>query len=745
MRASRNEPHNDIDLAALPAVLKRSAKTLVIASMAVGLLTYGGLSLVPSRYTSEAQIGIGAKGRGSNGTIEMAALQVDKEAIASRVQELRSPDLARRLASEMKLSLRPEFNSAIDNKGLFAGLMRMTGINAPRPGETEEERVLAAYYKALQVYQVKETRVITLSFTARDGNLAANAANRLIELYQEWLRQQGVTETTDANAWLAPEIQKRTRELAQSEAAVERFRTSANLFRGGGSQPSGLAEQQLTDLAAELTKARGQRSEAEARARSARELMGRGSPDAIPDVQKSPVIQGLIAQRVRAERDMAEASSQLLPAHPRMRQLAANVADVRRHVQREAAIIVEGLEREAKVLGLREELALRALDEAKGRVGDKAGDRVRLAQLEDEATAKRRELAVLRDRYESARSRGTTKAGPIEVQVIATARPSSKPSWPNRIQISALAAAATLVLGLVLVLFKELLSSGNRTAGGRREAHVAGDELDGPSYAPGQGVVARAPAAGPEYPAPAARPASGPVMPLAAKVAHEAKPAARAASVAATVMRLIGNSAGQGGYRTVVVGESDDIDVREEAVDIAAGLSAAGRQVVLVDWAPSGDGISRRLGVPSSPGFSDLLAGTHLFEDIIRILPDGDVHVVPCGSARPQGGKGLEADKLNLLLDALDEAYGDVVVTGSFSAIRELFLAIEGRFDAGIVVGRPGSGRGAGDTPNRLLGFDVTDIDVLRIEQSAPTIAARLAKRRPATPAATGEALSTAS
>ncbi len=37
-----------------------------------------------------------------------------------------------------------------------------------------------------------------------------------------------------------------------------------------------------------------------------------------------------------------------------MKQLNANVADIRRQVQREASTVVDGLEREVKVLGLRE-------------------------------------------------------------------------------------------------------------------------------------------------------------------------------------------------------------------------------------------------------------------------------------------------------------------------------------------------------------------------------------------------------
>ncbi|MDX2159650.1 MAG: exopolysaccharide transport family protein [Hyphomicrobiaceae bacterium] len=716
MRATRNELHNDVDLAALPAVIKRSLKPLGIASAVVGILTYAGLMLVPSRYSSEAQIRIGAE-RNTGGPAENAALQVDREAIQSRVQELRSPDLARQLAGELKLNLLPEFNSALDNQGIVGSFMRLAGIGGPRPGETEEERVLSAYYRALQVYQVKDTRVITLGFTARDGELAATAANRLVDLYQQWLRQQGASETTDANAWLAPEIEKRTRELSLAEADVERFRSQANLFVGGGSQPSGIAEQQLTELATELTRARAQRGEAEARARAAREMMNRGIPDAITDVQKSPVIQGLIAQRVRAERDLAEASTQLLPAHPRMKQLYANVADIRRQVQREAISIVDGLEREVKVLALREDLAQRALEEAKTRVGDKAGDRVRLASLEDEARAKRRELEALRNRFEAARTRGTTRATPVEVQVIATARATTKPSWPNRIQIASLAAAATFVLGLVVVLFRELLG------GGARQARAVEARAPSPTRSAAPATVGTIDGAPAEVTSPTAASSAGGHRPQSAKLNPGAGGVTRLAGIADVVNRLVGNSAGQGGYRTVVVGASDDIDVREEAADIAAGLSAAGRQVVLVDWSPDGDGIAEALGVGANPGFNDLLAGTHTFDDVLRVLPDGDFHFVPCGTAGPLKAGALDADKLNLLLDALDEAYADVVVTGSYSAVRRLFQAIEGRFDAGVVVG----GKEPAAAGGGLLGFDVTDIDIIGIER----LHAGPARRRP--------------
>lgn len=730
MRASPTEPQNDLDLSTLPAVLRKSAGRLAMAAALVGLVTYGVTLLVPPRFSSEAQIRIGETSpgdgaRGGVGSVEAAALRVDREAIASRVQELRSPDLARKLAAELRLSTRPEFNSALDGGGLVGSLMRIAGLGAPRPGETEEERVLAAYYRALQVYQVKDTRVITLGFTARDGDTAARAANRLIELYQEWIRQQGVAETVDASAWLVPEIEKRTGELAAAEAEVERFRATANLFRGGGSQPSGLAEQQLADLASELTRVRAQRGEAEARAQAARELMTRGVPDSIPDVQRSPLIQGLIAQRVRAERDLAEASAQLLPAHPRMKQLNANVADIRRQVQREASTIVDGLTREVKALALREELQSRTLEEAKARLGDKAGDRVRLGQLEGEAKAKRRELEALRERYEASRTRGTGKAVPVEVQVIATAQPSSRPSSPNREQIAGLAAAATFVLGLVLILFRELLRGGSRQ-GGKTGSASGWSHATAPATGVGQ-RAASASVAAPHARTVTAQEAAAP-DPSAAGTARRAR---RLSPVGEVVQRLIGNAAGQSGYRTLVAGADDGVDAREIAVDIAAGLSEAGRRVVLVDASRDGAGLAQLVGVAASPGFAELIAGSASFEDVIRTLADGDIHIVPCGALEGKGVADVEPNRLNLLLDALDEAYGDVVITGTHSASRELFLAIEGRVDAGVLVASPGSAVPEAESTQRFLGFDVSDIDVIRLtmRRVAPGAPSRLARR----------------
>lgn len=726
---------DDIDVASLWSVLKRSGPRVLLLSGLVGALTYGGLMMVPAKYKSEAQLRIGASGnadprdpKGPGSTPDNVTVRVDKEAIASQVVALRSRDLASKLAVELKLNQRPEFNTALGGQGFLAGTMRLMGLAGPRPGETEEERVFNAYYNALQVYQVKDTRVITVEFLSTDGELAARAANRLIELYQEWLRSQGVSVSQESSDWIRPQIEKLAREVSEADAAVEDFRKKADLFRTDAVRGTGLNEQQLSELTAEVTRARTARSEADARARSARELLTRGMADAIADVQKSPVIQGLIAQRVRAEREKAEAETSLLPGHPRMKQLNATVADIRRQVNREAAVIVEGLEKEAKVIALREEFAVKALEDMKTRVGAKSVDVARLANLEGVAKAKRKQLEELQAAFESSVIRKDAKSQPLEAQVIQSARPSSVPHSPKKPQLAALASAATLILGLVLVVTREL-AGGNRGRGQPRAAPVL-SAAEPPTLEP-----ATTPTVAPTV---AATPTlAQPAMPTTPAPARAAGSAALA-SADAVARRLLANGNAQAGYRSVIAGETEGIDVREQAAEVAAILAEHGKQVVLVDWSFDGRGMSEALGLPASPGILDLIEGRASFDDVIRRLPDGDVHVVACGTARTAGPGKLDADRINLVLDALDEAYDHIIVTGPHASVLDLFLAIQGRFDAGVLVCDSKRGARAPAAAGTFLGYQVADIDVMRLDRAGadgarkatPTRAANRSEQR---------------
>ncbi len=333
--------------------------------------------------------------------------------------------------------------------------MRAIGLVGPRAGESEDELVLTAYYDALRVYQIKDTRGITIDFRSGDSKLAADIANKLAELYRDDLSQRSVLESQDAGAKLAPQIKKLAEEVAEAETEVTRFRGQSNIFDGGRDK-TGLNEQQLSELNAELTRMATGRAETEARAREAREITARGAGETLPDVQKSQLVPRLVEQRVRVERQIAELSATLLPAHPRMKQLNADLAGLNRQIRGEVDKIVDGLEREVKVSAMREDGVRRRLDEAKRRVVNAGGDDVKLRALESIAKSKRAEFERLQTQLESTRTTSDAHTVPVEVQIVSRARPSSEKAWPKVGMITLLAMAATVLLGLAFVVTREL-------------------------------------------------------------------------------------------------------------------------------------------------------------------------------------------------------------------------------------------------------------------------------------------------
>ncbi|MGQ0673225.1 MAG: GumC family protein [Hyphomicrobium sp.] len=722
MRASSHASPDDIDITSVWSALKRSLPRLLLLSLLAGALTWGVLSMMAARYVSEAQLAIIAKGasvdpfrdpRREGSGPDSVAVRMDKEAVNTHVRALLSADLGQKIIAELQLDARPEFNSAAGSPDMLSAMLRMAGMDGPKPGETDQDRTLASYFRQLEVFSPKESRSIVVRFTSSDPELAKTVANRVAEIYRESLATQSVTESNQAQNDLEPKIAKLRDEVAAAEAEAERFRGEANIFKGGN-QSTGLNEQQLGELTAELTRAKAARSEAESRARQAREMMTAGTADVLPDVQKSPLMQNLVQQRVRLEREVAEVSAALLPGHPRMRQITSELTGLKKQISAEVAKVVDSLEKEAKVAALREASIDKSLSEIKSRVVAVAPDEVKLRSLEAGAKSKREELESLLAKYESARALATSQAVPVEARIITQARASSVPVWPKKTQLSLLTSFATLLIGMALSVTGALLR------GARRQD---------PSQTLKEPVAARG------------RPSRAEPSLAAVSTAPAAKVSdiggdrmLRMSSVGPIAAHLETHGPSSGGCRALVVGESGAIDAGGEAIALVKALAERGHATILIDWSPDGSGLAQKLGINRTPGFTEMLDGTAKFEDVVQRLADSEAHVIASGVAQPYATDGPDPDQINLVLDALDEAYRFIVVVGPHEAARSLFESIEGRFDAGITVS-DGKRRVTviQDPPGTFLGYEVADIELIRFERKdgGPAGVQRIVRGKP--------------
>jgi polysaccharide biosynthesis transport protein len=721
MRTQQPASPDDIDLGSIAGVLKKRLPKLLLCSALVGAATAGVLSQMLPKYVAQAQLEIMSTGINNpldpkrDGSSSDVASRMDKEAVGTHVGALKSTDLALKLATDTNLASRPEFNSALPPQDNYSRVLRMIGLGAPRPNETDEDRILNAYYKALKVYQVKETRQITVEFSSSDPKFSADLANRLSDLYRSSLAGRTIVETEDASLKLKPQVERLLRETAAAEAEVTRVRGETNIFRGG-QQNTGLNEQQLADLAAEQTRVQTTRSEAEARAQAAREMMARGAAEALPDVQRSTLVPRLVEQRVRLERQISELSASLLPAHPRMRQLTADLSGLQRQIKAEVQKVVDSIEKDVKIAADREVSIKRRLDETKSKVVNSGSNEAKLRSLEDNAKSKRGELERIQKQYEAAASTVGTKAVPVEAKVLSKAFPSNEKAWP-KMALAPLASLATFIFGLAWVFTREAF-------GGARQNNVAS------SGGSSRINLSPAPAARtePELTAPMAlappMAAPAPVADVPVHVPMQSGGATQrtARSPKDVADALLSRYATQTGCRSLITGESADVDAVQDAVALAKALVEAGRQVVLVDWDQDGHRLANAIAGKVSPGMNELLSGEASFEDVIQRIPDSEAHVITAGTFDASAPGEIDPDRANLLLDALDEAYDHIIVTGSHARARDLFAATQGRFDTGILIA-DGRRRSVLDSAaqGNFLGFDVADLDVIRLERDVRT------------------------
>jgi hypothetical protein len=309
-----------------------------------------------------------------------------------------------------------------------------------------------------------------------------------------------------------------------------------------------------------------------------------------------------------------------------------------------------------------------------------------------------------------------TLAAPAVAERSKPAEATAVAAFPRKGQLALLTAVAVLMIGFVAVILRLLLASARHP--------VAGNGYAGPASTTRDRADARLDARpAPPRPADEARPFG--------EIRAAANDPAQFVIVSTTddvARNIAGRAMNRKGYRTLLV--SDGIDGAGEARDVLSTLTTAGRRCVLVDWSRDGRGIAAGLGVGPAPGINDLLDGRVGFDDVIVRLAESDSHFIPAGALPAEPARQLDPDWINLVLDALDEAYDHIVVVARLDEARTLFETIEGRFDAGIVMSdRRGQGPTINAGPGVFLGFEVTEVYIVQMDLAQRPVAGRRLKR----------------
>ncbi|HWW46246.1 MAG TPA: exopolysaccharide transport family protein [Xanthobacteraceae bacterium] len=620
---------SDLDLRLIWQALVRRRAWILVPTVLALVLSLVAVNLMTPRYKSEARILIDGREnvflRPNNDREERATL--DPEAVTSQVQLLLSRDLAREVIKKNKLAERPEFDPVLRGVSRVKTLLSLLGLARDPLKMTADERVLEAYYERLVAYAVDKSRVMVVEFMSSDPELAARVAGSIAEGYLVLQQAARQDQAKAASQWLAGEIDSLRKKVEAAEAKAEDFRAKSSLFVGTNNTT--LSNQQLGEINTQLNNARAQKSESESKARLIRDLVQRGQPLEASEVLNSELIRRLAEQIVTLRAQLAEQSSTLLGAHPRIKELKAQLADLDRQLRDEALKVARTLENDARIAGAKVEALTANLDQLKRQATSSNSEDVQLRALEREARAERELLESYLAKYREATTRENLEVAPLEGRIISRPVVSNTPAAPKKLPIVLIATLATFMLTAGFVASSELLRM----------------------TAPAAPVVRAA--------------LSQPPVIETAEPAPVAAPAAAAATVG-ELEQLAAELRAEAVGKVTMLGSSDPAAVTRTALALAR-LLADDAKVVLVDLSATSAATAEASNDPDAPGLSDLLLGNTSFGDIITTDKASRLHLVGIGREREERAL-LASPRLVIAMDALGRAYDHIILDAGRAA-----------------------------------------------------------------------------
>ena len=691
---------------------------IVLVTVLVLAATFVVLLFVPRMYEStagllvEERLNVTTGAATEQGTTESIPVEA---MMSSQIELIKSRDTLLWVIDSENLRSVPELTGA----GFSPARLIMQLLGRKTEPASVDETVVENLNDRLTVVQERDSAVISVIVRTRSPDLSARIANAIAQAHVRRRAGLSLSDTAETSVWLKLEVDRLGVKVKEAEEAVANYRIENDLF--SGTENTSILDQQLTNIASQITAAQERKSAAQSRADLIRGLLDAGqSIDSVSDVRESVVIQQLLQSRATLQGELAQRSSTLLANHPTIKGLKAQIREVEEQIRQEARRAADSLQAEAEIEGNIEAALRDDLTRLKLSVSTATRDNVTLAGLEREAKAQRDLLESYLARYNEALSRTESSSTLPDVRVVTLAAPAVQPASPKTALILAAVGFGTLALQIGWILFGELMSG--RALTERHQVVQEAEPLD--AYAPveAEAVVAEREDDHGEREAPLAgvREAMIANQLSAAEEdrldVHAAEPEpegafAPAPVAAAAVPQAVEGDQGlgklvedvvAGRVRVVMLAALDGFEQALEVSDlVVADCLRAGLSVCSVD---AGSG-----RMTEEPGLTDLSAGRASFGDVVHRVSEGLAEVRWGSLALPE----RRSMKPATLLAALTDVY-DVVVLNTgrigLASTLPLFAGIDCRL---VLVGDEQRGTAqlaAARDDAAALGYEVSQV-----------------------------------
>jgi capsular exopolysaccharide synthesis family protein len=565
------------------------------------------------------------------------------------------------------------------------------------------DEVLAVFRQGLQVVPIKNTRLMSVSYTDTDPFRAAAIANTTVDAYLLNHTEERFEATAKASSWLRKQLDDLKRRVEDTHKQVAQYEKdkgiveespaqgASKLVPGGTIDGGAIALQELSALSSALTRAEVDRIAKEAVYRLAQTgdpnvilsissttlANSPGSPTALSATNKDmQIIQSLRTQESALEVRLASQQVQYGAQNPIVVELKAQLATIHKQLQDEVAVTTQQARTDFELAKSNEDAMHRTVDQHERDFATLGNNLSELSFLRQEETSTRVLYQDLYNRLEEANiAAGVKSSGVSIVDPARTPSALSSPRFSKDLSYGFLAGA---FLGIFIAIGLQFLDRSLRTP----EAidAVSGYPLLGvvPSFLSNSGnrKSSRFFKTGSEVPAREQKAAAW----------VENAPKSQIAEAYRQIRTAILLSNPDSIPRVLLVTSSLSGDGKSTtAYNLAATLAQQSKRVVLIDADMRRPSIAPLIGLSGKQGLSTILYSDTSIDEVLQVHPKIDsLFVITSGAIPPSPSEMVGSERFAKVLEDLRKRF-EYVIIDSPPALLVTDAVLIGRHVDGVV------------------------------------------------------------
>lgn len=315
-------------------MLRAHVQLIALTTLIAVLLTAAYVVSVRSQYAATAEVMLDTRKSSVEDTASVLSnLPADQTTILNQIEILTSYRLAAKVVDAFHLDSDPEFSSEGLSSWLFA--------SATDARETAIRNLRAR----LKVAQAGFSSSIRITLSSYDKSKAERIVAGVASMYVQAQLDMKAAASRQASHWLTQRIAELSRKANEAEGAVEKFKSDHNITTTASGNT--VIQQQIADLNSQLTLARTDYDDKEAKAERVDELVKLGRAGSAPEIVSLPLIANLRTQESDLNRQIAQLATQLGPKHPKMIELSGQLAGLEAKIAQEIQRVAESVRNDA--------------------------------------------------------------------------------------------------------------------------------------------------------------------------------------------------------------------------------------------------------------------------------------------------------------------------------------------------------------------------------------------------------------